>query len=1088
MANKKCSDRKFFTANTDNVVDLKCYLEQILAKQNSIANSGMVTVSENDNTLNHLQYKLIQGTGITLTVNNDGANESITISNANPALNFLNGLTKVGSDVKWGGTLTQNTVVNGDDAYSVYFPGLTDFIVEYSLKVRDASGRDIKLFAPNNTSVHLGQFQTTYTGASGNVSIGYNSMRNINSNLASANVAIGHTAGNALTSGSENVYVGYQSGVNSSIATKSIGIGVSAGGNAFANVVMGYQAMASSGTTGARAVAIGYQTLYNNNGYGNTAVGYEALNPNTSGELNVGVGIQALWKNTTGYKNTAIGAAALEANISGNHLVAVGYDAMYQRTGGAWTIGIGWNALFRDITGSYNIGIGTRSGAKLNGTSHNIFIGHDTGDGIQKVDATYAIALGDGAYTTKDYEFALSDLIQHFTARGFATGAGYVLTDIAGNGELTLQPVVAGSSYTFQNGITEAATIVKLGGVLTEETTIDGDEFDFHIQSTLDYGDSPTNYITFSPYNSQALEMFFDDGFDSMFEFLAESYGMYATSHFSDGTGNSFMNLNQEILDIGTNKSGVGLAFIESRYSSSGNELSLMYGFRQSSILRGIYTSSTTGSIKIGYGASTNDNDFKGIRIDSNKLVYLDVVNNDNTKTNLLTYDTVTGLLNYRTVASLGGGGLSDADYGDITVSSGGTVMTIDNGVVTYAKMQNVGANSILGRVAGTSGVLSEIAIGASQLFGRGPAGDLTPITLGTNLSITGTTLNAAGGGGTPGGSNKQFQWNNSSSFAGSSNLTQETDQILITGTAAAAHLFKIVGAASQSGNFFEIETSTGTDRFIINSVGRIQIAEYIQVLGTDVFWGNILGDNYNIQQAAIAYGVKYRDNSGNIKYQFDFGTSATRMTIRTINTGARGFNMELSSGQTADAINITNSSSSIVWGLNASGKVNRYGNAAPTDGQILIGHTANGTFEAGSITAGTGISVTPSAGGITIAATGSSSDGTWTPTLTNTTNIGSSSASVGQYTRVGNTVTFSVKLTVTPTAETVASEMGISLPVASNFANDYECAGAGAFKDSNDAISVLADTTNDRIVVRFIAPTDSSPIDFTITGTYKVI
>ena len=38
------------------------------------------------------------------------------------------------------------------------------------------------------------------------------------------------------------------------------------------------------------------------------------------------------------------------------------------------------------------------------------------------------------------------------------------------------------------------------------------------------------------------------------------------------------------------------------------------------------------------------------------------------------------------TIASAGGGGLSDADYGDITVSGGGTVLTIDSGVVTPAK------------------------------------------------------------------------------------------------------------------------------------------------------------------------------------------------------------------------------------------------------------------------------------------------------------------------------------------------------------------------------------------------------------------
>ena len=55
---------------------------------------------------------------------------------------------------------------------------------------------------------------------------------------------------------------------------------------------------------------------------------------------------------------------------------------------------------------------------------------------------------------------------------------------------------------------------------------------------------------------------------------------------------------------------------------------------------------------------------------------------------------------------------------------------TIDNDAVTYAKMQNISAGSLL--------------------LGRGDsgAGDPQEIVLGTNLSMSGTTLNASGGGG----------------------------------------------------------------------------------------------------------------------------------------------------------------------------------------------------------------------------------------------------------------------------------------------------------------------------------------------------
>lgn len=95
------------------------------------------------------------------------------------------------------------------------------------------------------------------------------------------------------------------------------------------------------------------------------------------------------------------------------------------------------------------------------------------------------------------------------------------------------------------------------------------------------------------------------------------------------------------------------------------------------------------------------------------------------------------------TVSGGGGGGLSDGDYGDITISGGGGALTIDNDVVTFAKMQNVAANSVPARAASTSGDLSEVSLASSQLLGRGSTGDVSAISLGTGLSMSGTTVNA---------------------------------------------------------------------------------------------------------------------------------------------------------------------------------------------------------------------------------------------------------------------------------------------------------------------------------------------------------
>lgn len=114
---------------------------------------------------------------------------------------------------------------------------------------------------------------------------------------------------------------------------------------------------------------------------------------------------------------------------------------------------------------------------------------------------------------------------------------------------------------------------------------------------------------------------------------------------------------------------------------------------------------------------------------------------------------------------------------------------------------------------------------------------------------------------------------------------------------------------------------------------------------------------------------------------------------------------------------------------------------------------------------------------------------GTYTPTLTNVTNITSSTAYTFQWMRVGNVVTVSGKVDITNTA-TGASALGISLPIASSISNEEECVGSapGATSGILDDVGwVVGDATNDRAEMRSTATTTSSHSHY-ITFTYQVI
>jgi hypothetical protein len=100
---------------------------------------------------------------------------------------------------------------------------------------------------------------------------------------------------------------------------------------------------------------------------------------------------------------------------------------------------------------------------------------------------------------------------------------------------------------------------------------------------------------------------------------------------------------------------------------------------------------------------------------------------------------------------------------------------------------------------------------------------------------------------------------------------------------------------------------------------------------------------------------------------------------------------------------------------------------------------------------------------------------GTYTPTFTNTLNLDGSTASDLQYIRVGSVVTVSGVVQIDPTTASTV-QMGISIPVASNFTNSGQAGGSGnSTANENERFAIYADATNDRVVMDGLAASTSN-------------
>jgi len=106
--------------------------------------------------------------------------------------------------------------------------------------------------------------------------------------------------------------------------------------------------------------------------------------------------------------------------------------------------------------------------------------------------------------------------------------------------------------------------------------------------------------------------------------------------------------------------------------------------------------------------------------------------------------------LNTLTVNSTGGGSsLTDGDKGEITVASSGSVWTIDNGVVTLAKLATDATNAITGKVAKAGDVMTgSLTVSGAPIIVSGANGTAPPVLNTTGYSEFLNTNITSGAGG----------------------------------------------------------------------------------------------------------------------------------------------------------------------------------------------------------------------------------------------------------------------------------------------------------------------------------------------------
>lgn len=161
-----------------------------------------------------------------------------------------------------------------------------------------------------------------------------------------------------------------------------------------------------------------------------------------------------------------------------------------------------------------------------------------------------------------------------------------------------------------------------------------------------------------------------------------------------------------------------------------------------------------------------------------------------------------------------------------VTGIAGSAGVSVVNGGTSFVPTITVGVSAGLASLSGASSVGSLYYLSASNTW--------SPVTIGSGITFSAGTLSASGGGGSPGGSSGQVQYNNSGAFGGAAAVTYATSgtNLTVTSQNATDVALKISGTTSQTGNLLEFfDPNSPRTYTTFNQYGGISFYDYFGAL-----------------------------------------------------------------------------------------------------------------------------------------------------------------------------------------------------------------------------------------------------------------